>query len=193
MLRLPVSFQMTWFGTSPLIRKKGLTEDLCYESLRQNWKCCGKKKLIYILQSNNCLIPRCPWNTISVNNIGSKGHWWEPDKEMGTKLYDNYSKFFCVRMFRILTLLRHTLCKTTVMTFKLPFKMCICIRVSQELVKQSSYSMYMYSLPWIRNIKIIKLSHVMRKPVFAICEQQRRRSACASSQSDQRLCYSLLR
>ena len=33
----------------------------------------------------------------------------------------------------------------------------------------------------------------MRKPAFAICEQQRRRSACASAQSVQRLCYSLLR
>ena len=33
----------------------------------------------------------------------------------------------------------------------------------------------------------------MRKPVFAICEQQRRRSACASAQSDQHLCYSLPR
>ena len=31
----------------------------------------------------------------------------------------------------------------------------------------------------------------MRKPVYAICEQQRRRSACASTQSDQRLCCSL--
>ena len=26
----------------------------------------------------------------------------------------------------------------------------------------------------------------MRKPVYAICEQQRRRSACTSAQSDQR-------
>ena len=33
----------------------------------------------------------------------------------------------------------------------------------------------------------------MRKPAFAICKQQRRRSACTSVQSDQRLCYSLLR
>ena len=33
----------------------------------------------------------------------------------------------------------------------------------------------------------------MRKPVFAICEQQRRRSACASAQSDQRLCCLLPR
>ena len=37
------------------------------------------------------------------------------------------------------------------------------------------------------------MSHIMRKLVFATYEQQRRRSACASSQSDQRLCYSLLR
>ena len=37
------------------------------------------------------------------------------------------------------------------------------------------------------------LSHVMRKPVYAICEQQRRRSACASTQIDQRLCCSLPR
>ena len=36
------------------------------------------------------------------------------------------------------------------------------------------------------------MSHVMRKPVFAVCEQQRRRSACASAQSDQHLCSSLL-
>ena len=36
------------------------------------------------------------------------------------------------------------------------------------------------------------LSH-MRKPVYAICEQQMRRSACASAQSDQRLCCSLPR
>ena len=31
----------------------------------------------------------------------------------------------------------------------------------------------------------------MRKPVYAICEQQRRRSACASAQSIQCLCCSL--
>ena len=31
------------------------------------------------------------------------------------------------------------------------------------------------------------MSHVMRKPVYAMCEQQKRRSACASMQSDQRL------
>ena len=29
------------------------------------------------------------------------------------------------------------------------------------------------------------MSHIMTKPAFVICEQQRRRSACASTQSDQ--------
>ena len=33
----------------------------------------------------------------------------------------------------------------------------------------------------------------MRKPVYAICEQQRRRSACTSALSDQHLCCSLSR
>ena len=30
-----------------------------------------------------------------------------------------------------------------------------------------------------------------RKPVFGVCEQQRRRRACASLQTNQRICYSL--
>ena len=29
----------------------------------------------------------------------------------------------------------------------------------------------------------------VRKPVFGVCKQQRRRPACASPQSDQHLCY----
>ena len=39
--------------------------------------------------------------------------------------------------------------------------------------------------------KDYKMCHVMRKPVYAIYEQQRRRSSCATAQSDQRLCCSL--
>ena len=42
----------------------------------------------------------------------------------------------------------------------------------------------------IRHINL-KMGHIMTKSVFVICEQQRRRSACASTQSDQRLCCSL--
>ena len=38
---------------------------------------------------------------------------------------------------------------------------------------------------------INKMSHVMRKPIFTLCEQQKCRSACASAQSDQHLCCSL--
>ena len=34
-------------------------------------------------------------------------------------------------------------------------------------------------------MKVKYMSHAMRKPVYGICEQQRRRSACASAQSDQ--------
>ena len=40
---------------------------------------------------------------------------------------------------------------------------------------------------------MILLRRVMRKPFYAICEQQRCRSACASSQSDQHICCSLPR
>ena len=38
-----------------------------------------------------------------------------------------------------------------------------------------------------------KMNPVMRKPGFALREQQRCRSACASAQSDQHLCRSLPR
>ena len=34
-------------------------------------------------------------------------------------------------------------------------------------------------------------THLMRKPILVLCEQQRRTSDCASAQSDQRFCYSL--
>ena len=37
------------------------------------------------------------------------------------------------------------------------------------------------------------LIHVMRKPVYAICKQQKHKSACTSVQSDQHLCCSLPR
>ena len=37
------------------------------------------------------------------------------------------------------------------------------------------------------------MSHVTRKSINVICEQHRRRSACASAQSGQRLCCSLSR
>ena len=37
------------------------------------------------------------------------------------------------------------------------------------------------------------MSHIMRKPVYDMCGQQRRRSPCAFAHSDQHLCCSLLR
>ena len=44
-----------------------------------------------------------------------------------------------------------------------------------------------------KTIMCFNLSHVMRKLAYALCEQRRRRSACASVQSDQRLLCSLPR
>ena len=35
-----------------------------------------------------------------------------------------------------------------------------------------------------KTVNCNNMSHVMRKPAYDICEQQRRRSACASAQSD---------
>ena len=52
---------------------------------------------------------------------------------------------------------------------------------------------YFYVYIWSYGSCSIYLGHVMRKHVYALCEQQRRRSACASAQSDQRLCFSLPR
>ena len=43
------------------------------------------------------------------------------------------------------------------------------------------------------NIDKLYVSHIMRKPVYAICEQQRLRSACVFGPSDQRLYCSLPR
>ena len=60
---------------------------------------------------------------------------------------------------------------------------------------------YFWKIYWKKKLKClvksfcncsITLSHVMRKPVYAICEQQRHISACASSRSDQRLCFRCL-
>ena len=43
------------------------------------------------------------------------------------------------------------------------------------------------SLPTVFPVRSHSMSHVMRKPVYVIYEQQRRKPACASAQSDQRL------
>ena len=48
------------------------------------------------------------------------------------------------------------------------------------------------ALSWLFCMSIHYLSLVMKKPVFTLFEQQRRRSACTSTQSDQHLCCSLL-
>ena len=47
--------------------------------------------------------------------------------------------------------------------------------------------------PFVTSVCPTNLSHVMRKPAYVKCEQERCRSACASAQSDQRLYCSLPR
>ena len=49
------------------------------------------------------------------------------------------------------------------------------------------------ALPVLTYRRANYLSHVMRKPVLAICEQQRCRSVCTSAQSDQHICCLLFR
>ena len=46
---------------------------------------------------------------------------------------------------------------------------------------------------WTQVSRPFDMSHVMGKPVYAICKQQKHRSTCASSQSDPVLCYWLPR
>ena len=64
-------------------------------------------------------------------------------------------------------------------------------RVATELYLQNKDVFLTYhNVPWTLHVRK-EVSLVMRIPVFALCEQQRRRSACASMQSDQHLCCSL--
>ena len=66
------------------------------------------------------------------------------------------------------------------------------IRLTRPKSCSSSFKIFMVirKCIWFRPT-IFQSSHVIRKPVYAICKQQRCRSACASTQSDQHLCFSL--
>ena len=57
--------------------------------------------------------------------------------------------------------------------------------------KRGLYIIREHVKPWFTSELRRNMSLIMRKPVYAICEQQRHRSACASAQSDQRRCYPL--
>ena len=60
-----------------------------------------------------------------------------------------------------------------------------CIRFLFELT--TNYGKYLVNaLIWLQD----EMSHDMREPVYAICKQQRRRSACACAQYGQHLCCS---
>ena len=86
----------------------------------------------------------------------------------------------------------------------------ICITSVGEISESLSFCTRCFSAEWLVSLLstdlhlfhhfvqflptrclINHLSLVMRIPVFALCEQQRRRSTCTSAQSDQHLCSSL--
>ena len=55
-------------------------------------------------------------------------------------------------------------------------------------IQRISFNDSLHNHTDLRRMKCIPMSPFMRKPVYAICEQQRHRSACISAQSDQCLC-----
>ena len=77
--------------------------------------------------------------------------------------------------------------------------------INETCVRINGFSMVLYGfevlgevakshtvrLLWFCNSILFYVSHIMTKPAFTGCEQQRCRSAFASAQSDQRLCRSL--
>ena len=64
--------------------------------------------------------------------------------------------------------------------------------IDMALQQNLAHRPYLPDMPCLNaHIYTYNMSHVMRKPVFAICAQQRRRSACAFAQSDKRICYLL--
>ena len=67
------------------------------------------------------------------------------------------------------------------------------LNAARDFHFSSPVQRYMISQPPSSVDVHFQTSHVTRKPVLAIYEQQRRRLACASAQSDQHLCCSLLR
>ena len=68
-------------------------------------------------------------------------------------------------------------------------QMCVCLFFFT--LKLEATNSFPSNATEVRPI-YLKMSHIMRKPFFVICKQQSRRSACASTQSDQRLYCSLL-
>ena len=73
MLRLSVSFQMTWFRIASFDSEMGSDRRLVLWNSEIELKALWKKTYMHF--------------AIPGNNIGSKGHWREPDSILGTKLY----------------------------------------------------------------------------------------------------------
>ena len=66
------------------------------------------------------------------------------------------------------------------------------LEVAQMIQQHKGLVTFSFNSIPVTEVKFKHMSHVMIKPAFAICKQQRRRSACTSAQSDKHLCCLLL-
>ena len=76
--------------------------------------------------------------------------------------------------------------------WKLVFRYSLLTKVLMLCNLKNTMSLWPCSpLKNIMNNLRVEMGRDARKPVFGVVEQQRRRPACASAQTDQRLCYAL--
>ena len=84
--------------------------------------------------------------------------------------------------------LHHRLCQWSQGQCEVPVHTWQVLRTPSQVYPGKSCSHHI-----VHRLGLADMSHVMRKPVYAICEQQRPSLACASAQSEQRLYYLLPR
>ena len=86
--------------------------------------------------------------------------------------------------------LLYLFCIIVTFLFMIHIKCCLLVPIILSWKKWVSRIDKKFSTELLSVISLYRIqlmSHVMRKPVYVICEQQRCRSACASTQSDQHL------
>ena len=101
----------------------------------------------------------CPVDTIPKNLQKASYLIWAQDLNYNTILTIYFSNFELHRLLGYLNLLPPP----------------------EEEKTQQFETQYMLELLVYLPLYYLKMSHLMRKPVYAICEQQRHRSACAST------------
>ena len=117
-------------------------------------------------------------NELAIHLIWSFGTYTEPQG-----LKKNPNVVYATNILKI------TIFKSVWKTVPEENKILFCMLSNTMMICGTNFLNTLYS---DSNTKAEKqMGHIMRKPVYGICEQQRRRSACTSAQSDQPLCCSL--